>query len=398
MLNVLDDLKDFLKPISNQYSCGLPFRFNPVYTEIEFAREEDDPTLPMRQWERPLKTADWPWIEKRCTQVLKDQSKDLQIACWLLEAWIRQDSFKGLFKGLSLIHALLTQFWDEINPLLELSEKTGDIVDCAARVAPLEWMNHSISFTLRVHANLVSFEELKIKRLTLSEWKRLIESEITQDIQEKNQKPTPQLMMFQTLDKKFTKENLSLYAQEHLRGEIKVKQKEIFMSKEVLERISTFLDKKLSADSPSFNHLKSTLVDIERTLYQIINEDSNLKDINNKTLEIPVEMIDVELTSSLPEPPQISTRALTEAEQAIQLALKSHNWGSRENSYQSLESLANYLSKVEPHSLTPYLIRKAVHWGRMPLLDLLVEIMNEEGDLNRLIQILGITKIQKPKI
>ena len=65
-------------------------RFDPVFTEIRMAREEDDPSLPMGVWERPLKRADWALIEVRCKTVLTQQSKDLQIAAWLAEAWTRQ--------------------------------------------------------------------------------------------------------------------------------------------------------------------------------------------------------------------------------------------------------------------------------------------------------------------
>jgi type VI secretion system protein ImpA len=70
------------------------------------------------------------------------------------------------------------------------------------------------------------------------------------------------------------------------------------------------------------------------------------------------------------------------------------NWSSRAQAYRTLEAVADYLSKTEPHSPTPYLIRRAVNWGRMPLPELMAEIMREEGDLNRMISVLGLqTKI-----
>jgi hypothetical protein len=36
------------------------------------------------------------------------------------------------------------------------------------------------------------------------------------------------------------------------------------------------------------------------------------------------------------------------------------------------------------------LIRRAVSWGRMPLPELMQEVLREEGDLNRLFTVLGL--------
>lgn len=67
-------------------------------------------------------------------------------------------------------------------------------------------------------------------------------------------------------------------------------------------------------------------------------------------------------------------------------------WRNRDEAYQTLEALARYLSAIEPHSPTPYLIRRAVNWGHLPLPELMAEIMEEEGDLNRLVQLLGLRR------
>ena len=64
-------------------------------------------------------------------------------------------------------------------------------------------------------------------------------------------------------------------------------------------------------------------------------------------------------------------------------------WRSREEAYAVLESIAEYLGSIEPHSPTPYLIRRAVRWGRMPLPELMEEIVQEEGDLNQLFKLVA---------
>jgi type VI secretion system protein ImpA len=67
-------------------------------------------------------------------------------------------------------------------------------------------------------------------------------------------------------------------------------------------------------------------------------------------------------------------------------------WSSREQAYKTLEQLAEYLATIEPHSPTPYLIRRAVKWGQLPLAELIQEVLNEEGDLNGMLAMMGLSR------
>ena len=56
----------------------------------------------------------------------------------------------------------------------------------------------------------------------------------------------------------------------------------------------------------------------------------------------------------------------------------------------AVAALAEYLGQIEPHSPTPYLIRRAVRWGSMPLTGLLQELMEEGNSLAAIYKLLGI--------
>lgn len=400
MQNSIDALNSLLEPISKESVCGSSVRYNSVYFEIRLAREEDDPTLPMRQWERPLKVADWGMIESKCIKVLQENSKDLQIACWLLEAWVRQESFTGLHRGLLLIDELLKTFWEDIHPKIERDSLTNEIIDFNARSAPLEWLNHSISFTLRVHTSLANFEELKLKQLTLNDWDRLTANEVAQNYELNksfDQKYSNIKPISPEVDKVLTRVDLCNFAKLNLVRTIKINQKFLFESKYILKNITDFLQNKLKSECPSFSKLQTTLDKIEKTFNQILNEnyfnEKNIQNVNTSILKNDKHFSNQFVENAMPE--LITSKLFAHEELTLKSALQIHDWGSRENSYLILESIANYLINIEPHSLTPYLIRKAVNWGRMPLLDLLVEIMDKDGDLNRFIQILGIKNFHK---
>ena len=81
---------------------------------------------------------------------------------------------------------------------------------------------------------------------------------------------------------------------------------------------------------------------------------------------------------------------LGEVAESVPAKVARSGWKNRKEAYATLESLADYLSAVEPHSPTPYLLRRAVKWGSMPLPELMAEIIREEGDLNRLANVLGL--------
>jgi predicted component of type VI protein secretion system len=64
---------------------------------------------------------------------------------------------------------------------------------------------------------------------------------------------------------------------------------------------------------------------------------------------------------------------------------------SREDAYRQLSEIADYLAKVEPHSPTPYLVRRAVSWGEMSLAELLKELVGDNpANLKPVYSLLGI--------
>src|SRR4029077_2241585 len=63
---------------------------------------------------------------------------------------------------------------------------------------------------------------------------------------------------------------------------------------------------------------------------------------------------------------------------------------SRAQAYQMLAEAADYLMKMEPHSPTPYLVRRAVAWGGLTLGQLLHEILRNPGELNEMCRLLGL--------
>ncbi|HEX8609715.1 MAG TPA: type VI secretion system protein TssA [Telluria sp.] len=358
-------LDALLAPLADDAPCGPAARHDAVFTEIRLLREEDDPNLPMGQWERPLKRADWAGIEQLCTAMLGTRSKDLQIAVWLVEAWTRQRGFVGLFHGLRLLDTLLRSYWPALHPVIE------DDGDCDARLAPLEWLNASLSATVRVHAALLVPDGAKRVPLTLAEWERMTAQDMAAPEGARRHGAGDD-------DAPLTRADLVAAARQ-MQLEVAMTGAAVFHSLDYLHSLVGFLEEQLGAQAPRLAKLRSALEGAQRVLVQMQPEQEE------EVMEQAMEQEQARSQECTLSPALHAVPAPAPAG-----AVVGANWRNRADAYATLEALADYLTEIEPHSPTPFLLRRAVNWGRMPLPEVIAEIIREEGDLNRLVNVLGI--------
>src|SRR6516225_910593 len=93
------DLEKLLYPISVERPAGESLRYEGTYDRIREARRQDEAELSQGIYKTELKKADWPLVEKLCLEELETRSKDLQLATWLLEAWLHLGGFAGALDG-----------------------------------------------------------------------------------------------------------------------------------------------------------------------------------------------------------------------------------------------------------------------------------------------------------
>jgi type VI secretion system protein ImpA len=66
----------------------------------------------------------------------------------------------------------------------------------------------------------------------------------------------------------------------------------------------------------------------------------------------------------------------------------------REDALRRLEQIADYFRTNEPQSFIPYALEQIVVWGRMPLPQLLAELIPEEASRKGLFSKVGIKQVQ----
>ena len=91
---------------------GVFFRLKDLRSEARGA-ERDAVSAP--DSETPVIQAglrQWTELAELACDALQAHGKDLEIGCWLCEAWVRLDGFTGLRRGLELLERLVELYWD----------------------------------------------------------------------------------------------------------------------------------------------------------------------------------------------------------------------------------------------------------------------------------------------
>ena len=352
------NLKDLLTPFSGKDPAGESLRYTDVYDKIREARREDDSSLPQGVWQKDIKKADWDLVIQLSYDALLRRSKDLQVAVWLTEGWLHLDGVVGLSRGLELIYGLSKSFWDCAYP--KLDENGFD-----HRIVPYDWINDRLSdevmcvlITMPADPGILPYRFL--------DWSEANRIEIQQRANpRRGSAPTNQALNTPPLNKiKANVDKTSALFYSHILEECD-------RSLKLLGLLDTELQLHLDGESPSFYKLREKIENLQRFARGILTEKGTAKVASTKSS-----------TSVAP-----TVEAMTNA--VIKKPMDSGPIQSREQAYSKLKEIADYLAKIEPHSPTPYLIRKAVTWANKPLGDIFKEVVETQNDVNSFIKLIS---------
>ncbi len=354
-----DQLIDqILKPINVDYPCGSWSRYTKEFMTLRQDREEDNPDLPMGDWERPLIKADWNKITEKCIGFLQNNSKDLLVVVWLCEALVRTHQINGLRIGLLILNKLISEYWEIIWPII-------DEDDAEARVAPFVWLNTALVTRMNQSIVLLQPTISRTECIHLIDWEKAIKDNLNDGItREKIRGSTNKEDIDWLLDIKNCSEKSLI----------------------IVKEISTKLDQFLKAQSPSLNILKKTIESIYNFSTSIIKSLENEK----KLLSKPEQNTNIKNNENIQVKDEVMSHTMNLVNKNFKYELES-NIKTRDEAYNALQNIADFLQKIEPHSPTPYLINRAIKWKDMNL----EELTKDAREENLLSVIFGLSNIQK---
>lgn len=383
------DLAAFLAPLEDAIDgpAGPSLRYDPVYARIRDARSEEDASLPMGEWTRPLKKADWRAAETLCTEVLLRRSKDLQVAAWLTEAWVHRHAVDGLIAGARLLEGLARDFWDEAHP------RIGEDGDADMRAATFVWVNDTLAQALLMRVPLLAWPDFSPPFINLGDWQRALSSEYGTGATADNAKSKSKEVAEEPSAQTVSRQDILDRAARDLHA-LAALDDRLALAVDAWRELDALLDERMGIDAPSLSKLIEMLARMRQALRSLL-QDRDPRDEEEKPA-VPVESPASWMADESTHPvismdnDDMSDTPLSSSAGPLPQAAANGRIGNRAEAYQLLELAAAYLMREEPHSPTPYLVNRAVAWGRMPLPQLMQEVLREDGDLNRYFSILGI--------
>ena len=345
-------IEDLLDPIGGKDPCGENVRYTDIYDNIREARREEDSTLSQGVWQSDIKRADWEMVVRLCVDTLMSKSKDLQVAAWLTEAWLYMEGMAGFVKGIQLIHGLTNEYWEGLYPKIE-SDNSFEL-----RVSPFEWMNNKLSEEIQQLLITLPTDPAALP-YSYNDWQdssrveRMKKSQPAAGKASADQgKPT-----FSQVTAGIEQTPTAFYA--HM-------DQSCLEAAKALNALEDDLREHIGTEMPSFFKIREKIDLISHFARAVLDDRGEAQ---RKAKESKDESSSGKV--------QVNPGRIGKLQ-------------SREQAYAQLEAIAAFLTKIEPHSPTRYLIRRAITWGGMSLNEVVQDLMGQGQDTKTLLYLLDI--------
>jgi type VI secretion system protein ImpA len=337
-------LESLLAPIAGDNPAGADLRADSSPTSVYYKLK--DARFGARAQERDLDAAaevtellpEWRTILETAPKVIAEQAKDLEVAAWLIEALVRRYGFGGLRDGFNLARGLVENFWEHLYPL-------PDEDGIATKVAPLTALNGE-----GADGTLIQ----PIRKVYLTE----------------GMDPGPFAAWHYEQARKLAgvagddARAWHLSAGAVTMDQIKVSQKatspkffldlveDIQQCQEAYASMTAALDKACGQDAPPASAIREGL---------------------EKVLEVAKDLGRDALATLQAGAAAVSADGAAPA--AGGGGVTTGDMRGRDDAFAALLRVADYFRRTEPHSYIPYALEELVRRARMPLPDLLTELI-----------------------
>jgi type VI secretion system protein ImpA len=365
------DFDNLLAPIAGDNPAGVDLRedFAPdsVYRRVRAARAE------AREAERRLVYEDqgggprsnagnWQPILDLTPQAIAERSKDLELAALLTEALVREHGFAGLRDGFRLARELAERFWDGLYPM-------PDEEGVVARVAPLTGLNGEDGEGLLIApiGKVPITQRSAVGPFNMRDYQRAREIDAIADPDKRarrlEQPGVVTTEMFETAVSATTAEFFT-----NLLEDLEQCADEFGQLCEVLEE-KCGQDESGYSEAPPSSNIRGALAECRETVEAIARDVLGL---------------------DAPEDEAAGGASTALGPAQMPGAVAANQVHNREEAFRALLRVADFFKRTEPHSPVSYALEQAVRWGKMPLPDLLGELITDSAAREQLFKLVGI--------
>ena len=363
-----ENLLGLLEPIEKENPTGRWVRYENKYLAIVAEKNADDPNLPMGEWERPLKQTNWKRVADIAGDLLKKETKDLEICIFLMQGWTSLYGMRGLRCGLLLMYKLTEKYWDILWPKYESS-------DSDARISPYKWLATKGPDFFKDKIVFLPRNEQRERSLTYLD-----------NLVEKNS-GSKSITLSNDQENKPIKKSLSeIYLSKEDRNYLNELESNALEAKTIIERLDVYLEKKLGNESISFSKITlfiEEIISLKKETLRVKNISNNDMKKDNPKVSRNSSNIDHQVDANKIENGKLEekTRLETEKNKLSQV----HKEDLRDQIYESIGVLSEKLRAIEPHSPSSYVLGRVSMWGNMTLEELIDDIGKFDGTLKGIV-------------
>ncbi|MBR0661720.1 type VI secretion system protein TssA [Neoroseomonas oryzicola] len=303
----------------------------------------------------------WRQVKSLGIDCLSSKAKDFEIAAWMAEAVIRLDGLKGLSDSSLLIAGLCQQYWD--NGLPRLDGEDG--ID--GRAAPIGGLSgDGADGTLMASIRRYTlFRRADGAPCDLFTWQRSEETAGIADKARKEQRLKSGVPDFDAL------QNEARADAPYIRG-VGIEARNALKAWTAMDAVLT---EKFGSDAPTTRRVADALTAIVDISTAIAGAP-------------PPEATEAESEEAMAEAGAEEGGAAAGGVAVAAGAPRAMR--TRDDAIRQLEDIANFFRKTEPHSPLAFVLDDAVRRARMPLIDLLAEILPDAATRTKMLTVLGI--------
>lgn len=366
------EVLDFAKltaPIAGENPAGRPLREEIAHDAVYYVLKDVRSTA--RALERQMafggdealsdQRPDWRPILDKAPTVIAEQSKDLEVTGWLIEALVRQHGFAGLRDGFRLARELVEGFWESLYPL-------PDEEGVETRVSPLAALNGVDTDGVLIDSilNVPITEATTGRAFGVAGYRQAVEVEQISDPSKRAAR-----IGHGAADMKDVREAISATSRDFFRTLLD----DVAACAEEWEKLGRVLDEKCGRGpdgfpaAPPSSNIRNALQSCRDTVKQIARDVLGT--------DTPA--------AAAAGGGQPAAAGAGAAPQALGGPIR-----TREDAFRMLLEVAEFFKGTEPHSLVSYRLEETVRLGRMSLPELLSELIPQENARTEAMKLVGV--------
>ncbi len=366
------NFEDILKPIEGENPVGGDLRADSsprsTYYAIRDARNQARTAERQAQMngESPQTAGNWSPLVTAIPQVLSGTSKDLEFAAYLIEALARTNGFAGLRDGFHVARELVNLYGDQIYP-------QPDEDGLETRLSPLTGLNGADGEgTLIGPIRNIPLTDHAVGDFSTASYEQALDLERASPETRQN-RISQGAVALATIQAAIAQTSAAYVAQ--LWQDLE----------ECIDEYNQYvrvLDDKYGHDAPPSSNIQNALTRCREVIKALAPE--KIPSAQTEAAADPAQPV-AAATGGKPQAAAASGGAAPGTIGPIQ---------TRDDAFRQLQQIALYFKQTEPHTPITYAIEQVVRWGKMPLPELLRELIPDPSSVQQMFRLVGIPQEQ----